>query len=206
MLSNGFWRKKVKVVEKWNDRLTVFNVQTEPEGTFIANGVSVHNCKFVTVRLNMIHGKIDPERFAKLYNEMADKYGSDALQDLMGATDAKGYQKLLASVSKGLGGISKKLKKEFDESAKEAKTVEELTTLLQELFAKYGDTMDLNFMVFVHGKKEHIYISMDPKMKASMEKLVEYCKLTKTDINTVIQPLAEDLVKRLEALNAEQLK
>jgi hypothetical protein len=47
---------------------------------------------------------------------------------------------------------------------------------------------------------------MDPKMKASMEKLVEYCKLTKTDINTVIQPLAEDLVKRLEALNAEQLK
>ena len=163
-------------------------------------------CKLVSVRVNMLHGKVDVEKFAKLHTEMANKYGADALQGLFGFTDAKGYQKLLAGVSKGLGGVSKELKKQFDENAKEAKTVEELTSILNELFAKYGNTMDQNFMVFSHGKKNHIYISMDHKMNATMEKLTEYCKLTKEDINTVIQPLAEDLIRRLEVLSAERFK
>lgn len=159
--------------------------------------------KFSTVRLNAIHGKIDPEKFAKLYNEMADKYGSDALQDLMGFVDAKGFQKLLGSVSKGLGGISKDAKKKFDESAKEAKTVEELTSILNELFAKYGDTMDQNFIILTHGRKEHIYISMNPRLKATMEKVVEYCKFNKVDINDVFQPVAEEFIRKLEKLKGD---
>lgn len=155
--------------------------------------------KFVTVRLNTIRGKIDPEKFAKLYNEMADKYGADALQDLLGFTDAKGFQKLLSTVSKGLGGMSKEAKKKFDESAKEAKTVEELTAILNDLFAKYGDTMDQSFMVFTHGKREHIYVAMDTKMKRAMEKVTEYCKLHKEDINTVMAPVTEKYMKDCEA-------
>jgi len=154
--------------------------------------------RFVTVRLNTIRGSIDPEKFAKLYNEMADKYGADALQSLMGFTDAKGFQRLLGTISKGLGGLSKETKKKFDENAKEAKTVEELTSILNELFAKYGDTMDQNFLVFTHGKKQHIYVAMDMKTKRAMEKVTEYCKLTKEDINTVMAPVIEQCMKVAE--------
>lgn len=154
--------------------------------------------KFVTVRLNMLRGKLDPEKFAKLYNEMADRYGADSLQDLMGVTDAKGFQKMLSSVSKGLGGVSKEIKKKFDESAKEAKTVEELTSILQELFTKYGETMSLSFMVFAHGKKEHIYVAMDHNTQRSMQKVVEYCKMAKEDINSVMAPVIESCVKECE--------
>jgi len=160
-------------------------------------------CKLVSVRVNMLHGKVDVEKFAKLHTEMANKYGADALQGLFGFTDAKGYQKLLAGVSKGLGGVSKELKKQFDENAKEAKTVEELTSILNELFAKYGNTMDQSFMVFTHGKKEHIYIAMDMKMRAAMQKVVEYCKLTKEDINTVLAPVTDRYMKECEAKMSE---
>lgn len=162
--------------------------------------------RFVTVRLNTIKGEIDPEKFAKLYNEMADKYGADALQSLMGFTDAKGFQKLLGTISKGLKGMPKDLQKKFDENAKEAKTVEELTSILNELFAKHGDTVDSNFLIFTHGRKEHVYVSMSPKLRASVQKLTEYCKLSKADINTVFEPLADLLVERVEKLYAEDFK
>jgi hypothetical protein len=162
--------------------------------------------KMVSVRVNILKGKIDNEKFAKLYSEMADKYGADALQEAFGFTNAKAFQKMLGDISKGLAGLSKETKQKFDASAKEAKTVEELTSILQELFAKYGDTVDQNFLIFTHGKKQHFYVSMGHKLKASMEKLTEYCRMTKTDINDVFQPVAEDLVKRLEALNLEGFK
>jgi hypothetical protein len=154
--------------------------------------------RFVTVRMNMIRGKLDPEKFLKLYNEMADKYGADALQDAMGFTDAKLFQKMLPKATKGLG-LSDKDQKELNEKAKEAKSVEELASILQEMFARYGSTIEQSFMVFTHGKQQHIYISMDLKMKRSMEKVVEYCKMFKEDINGVMSPIVDACMREVEA-------
>jgi len=163
--------------------------------------------KMVSVRVNILKGKIDNEKFAKLYNEMADKYGADALQAAFGFTNAKAFQKMLGDISKGLAGLSKETKKKFDESAKEAKTVEELTSILQELFAKYGDTVtDCNFMYFTFGKKTHLYVSMGHKLKATVEKLTEYCKLNKVDINDIMNSGYSDLVKRLEETMGQEFK
>jgi hypothetical protein len=47
---------------------------------------------------------------------------------------------------------------------------------------------------------------MSEKMVGTMEKVVEYCKLTKEDINEVMQPVAEDLVRRLEQRQAADFK
>jgi hypothetical protein len=162
--------------------------------------------KLVSVRVNILKGKIDSEKFAKLYNDLANKYGADALQAAFGFTNAKAFQSLLGSISKGLKGLDKATQKKFDENAKEAKTVQELTSILQELFSKYGDSTDQNFMVFTFGKKEHIYIQMDHKLRASMEKVVAYCKLNKEDINTVFKPVTEALVKQLEQLQSADFK
>jgi hypothetical protein len=146
--------------------------------------------KLVSVRMNTLHGDLDPDKFLKLYNEMADKYGANALQDLFAFTDAKKYQKLMAGVKKAMkDALPKDMQKEFDQKAKATKTVEELASLIEEMFSKYGDTVDQNFMVFVHGKREHVYIAMSPKMKAAMEKVTEFCKITKTDINSVMAPV-----------------
>lgn len=162
--------------------------------------------KMVSVRVNILKGKIDNAKFAKLYNELATKYGADALQAAFGFTNAKAFQKLLGDISKGLKGLDAATQKKFNESAKEAKTVEELTSILNDLFAKYGDTVDQNFLVFTHGKKQHIYISMDHKLKSSMDKVIEYCKLAKADINEILNPIAADLAKHVDELAANDFK
>jgi hypothetical protein len=159
--------------------------------------------KFVTVRLNVLKGKLDPEKFAKLYGEMATKYGADALQQLMGYADTKGFQKIVGDVKRGLKkSLPKDLQDEFDDKAKEAKTVEDLSNILQHLFAKHGDTVNLSFMVFSFGKQEHIYVQSDKVTKRAVDKILAYCRHSNQDINDVLGPIlqsaAVSLLKELD--------
>lgn len=165
--------------------------------------------KFVTVRLNTIRGKVDPEKFLKLYREMVEKYGAEALQGLMGYTDQKAFLKLVDGMKRGVKkSLSPEMSAEFDEKAKEAKSVEDLQKILQNLFAKYGDTVKHSFMVFTHGKQEHIYIAMDRKMVRAMTKVMDYCKHTGTDINEFMAPITNEYLreatKRLAAETKER--
>ena len=152
--------------------------------------------KFATVRLNVLKGKLDPEKFAKLYGEMAEKYGAEALQQLMGYVDTKGFQKLVGDVKRGMKkSLPKELQDEFDEKAKEAKTVEDLSNIIQHLFAKHGDTVNLSFMVFTFGKQEHIYVQANSKTKKALDKVLAYCKHAHEDINDFLAPIIEQAGK-----------
>lgn len=155
--------------------------------------------KFATVRLNVLKGKLDPEKFAKLYGEMADKYGAEALQQLMGYVDTKGFQKLVGDVKRGMKkSLPKELQDEFDEKAKEAKTVEDLSNIIQHLFAKYGDTVSLSYMVFAYGKNEHVYVQMDRKTKKALDRVLTYCRQSREDINDFMAPVIEEAAKKAQ--------
>jgi hypothetical protein len=154
--------------------------------------------KFVTVRLNVLKGKLDPTKFAKLYQEMAEKYGAEALQQLMGYTDTKGFQKLVGDVKRGLKkSLPKEMQDEFDEKAKEAKTVEDLESIIQNLFAKYGDTVNLSYVIFVYGKQEHVYVQANMKLKKAVDQILLYCKKTGQDINEVLLPTFTETAAKL---------
>jgi hypothetical protein len=156
--------------------------------------------KFVTVRLNVLKGNLDPQKFALLYSEMADKYGADALQGLMGFTDAKAFAKILGGLKKELKKIlPKDMHAKLDEASHEAKTVQDLGNIVQMMFAKYGETVNQNFMIFSYGKSDHLYISMSKPMKKAMDKVTDYCRTTGSDINSILEPLAQEWVKKVTA-------
>lgn len=160
--------------------------------------------KFVTVRLNAIKGKVDAEKFLKLYQELSTRYGADAMQGLMGYTDQKAFERLMKSVTKSMKkGMPKEMQAEFEAAAKEAKTIEELQQIVQMMFAKYGDTVKWSFMIFTHGKQEHIMISMDRKMTRAMAKVMEYCRVTETDINKFMEPITNEYMKEATKKLAE---
>jgi hypothetical protein len=158
--------------------------------------------KLLTVRLNSLHGKTNPEKMALLYNEMAKKYGDDALQDLFAFTDKHAWKKLVSQIKKGLSdvGLPKKQRDKFDEQVKEAKTLQDLERILNDMWSSYGDTVQQSFMIFTYGRRDHIYIAMDRDMRKSVKKITEHCKKTGQDINTVLGPalraLSEVLAKK----------
>jgi|WetSurMetagenome_2_1015567.scaffolds.fasta_scaffold08238_2 hypothetical protein len=146
--------------------------------------------QLVTVRLNVLHGKLNPEKMAVLYNRMATKYGEEALQRLFAFTDQHGWDKMLSQIKHGLAkaGVPKEKRKEFDEKAKEAKTLHDLERILNELWSSYGDTMKLSFMIFTFGKREHIYVQTDKKTREAIRRVTDHCKAHSKDINAVLGP------------------
>lgn len=146
--------------------------------------------KFMTVRLNVLKGKINPEKFAALYHQMAEKYGNDAVGSLMGFTDEDAMNRLVGSVRKGLqdAGLPEKQIKRFDKATEKMKTVDDLSLILNRMFTDFGDTLGCNFMVFVFGGKKHLYIKTDRALFTAAKTLADWCAVKKTDIN---KPLTE---------------
>ena len=146
--------------------------------------------KFVTVRLNVLHGKTQPDKFVKLYEEMALRYGEEALSGLFAYTDQDAWSKLKKDIGKGLkGSLPAELAKKFDEASAEVKTVDGLSAILNSLFTQYGNTLDHSFMVFTFGGKTHVYVMMDKDTKRSVDGILDYCKGSGKDINAVINPV-----------------
>jgi len=163
--------------------------------------------KLVTVRLNVLQGKLDPTRMAMLYDEMATKYGEEALKDVFAYTDEAGWNSVLDSIKSGLkkAGIKKAAIDKFDKDAREKKSVAELGTILNQLYAEHGDTVEQNFMVFTYGNKEHVYISMDKVLAAVVRKITNYCKATGTDIVEVLTaPLQQTAAALKESRNSRK--
>ena len=156
--------------------------------------------KFVTVRMNVIRGKLNPEKFARLYEEMAEKYGAEQLQKMFGFVDKRAFKKLVKGVTKAAKqSLPKELHGEMVEKAKDAKTVDDLSTIVQEMYQKYGDTVSKSYMIFTHGKQEHIYVQMDQKMRRAMDKVILYIETAGVDINDFMAPVVKACLKEAMA-------
>lgn len=165
--------------------------------------------KFVTVRLNVIHGKLDPEKFLTLYKEMAGKYGEEAMQRMMGYADSKAFQRTLGWVKKGLKeSLPKEMAKEVEDATKEVKSVADLEKIIQDLFNKYGETVNQSFMVFTYGKQQHIYIQMSAKLRRAMDKVMTFSNVACKDINEVLERVIlqalPELSRELEEVQRSQ--
>lgn len=125
--------------------------------------------KLQSVRMNVIHGKLDPERFIRLHDEMVKKYGKEAI-DLFMITDEKVLKSLMKDVKEGL---PPEIAKKMEEAKKEIKTVDDLGRVLNEIFSKHGDTLKYGFLVFSFGGKEHHYVEMDQNLLKRVKYLEE---------------------------------
>jgi len=143
--------------------------------------------KFVTMRLNAIRGKINPEKFMELYNDLADRHEEDVLQALMGVTDDDAWKQMTKDVRKGLkdAGAPKEVLKKFDESTKELKTVDDLSTIINKCFTEFGDTLEKNFMWFSFGGKNHLYVQCEKATWGVVRKMMKTVKDNDLDASKV---------------------
>lgn len=118
--------------------------------------------KFQTVRMNVLKGKMDPVKFTKLFDEMAETYGEEMTKDMMKFVDEKAFKDVYMAVRDEL---PKDMQDKLDDSKKEIKTVDDLSRILNELFNKYGSSLDQNFMIFTYGGKIHLWVIMEQEFK-----------------------------------------
>jgi len=148
---------------------------------------------FLVVRLNVLSGKIDPEKFAKLYTEKAKRYGHDQLKVLFGYTDTGAWNKLTsgmvkAIVSSDVGGRgrSSSIAKELEKRAKGVKTADGLARVVSDLMQNH----------FSHGGKKLFHIAMSERLANFLEELMKISEGKGRPAVDVLSDAIEEYLKK----------
>jgi hypothetical protein len=162
--------------------------------------------KFQIVRMNVIHGKMDPQSFFTMYSSLAGKYADDVLQDAFGFAEEAEFKRMITVMAKTLP--DKTSQDKFKEAAAEVKTIDGLSKLLNEMFNKYGDTLPYGYMIVDMGGQKSYWLRVDGKTLKALDVIADICverNRTMDDlVGRVVQLIAQnDSPEFLEALIAE---
>lgn len=133
---------------------------------------------------NIIRGEIDPEIFTELYTKYKGKYGTDELLKKLNVSGETELKKFIKEIRQNL---PQEMKSEFDKASKDAKTIEDLSFILNKLFNEYGDTLEYNFMYFMYSGEIQLLVKMSKDMKDLVEKFTNKAKTDGVDINVYLE-------------------
>jgi len=167
-----------------------------PAVVYREEDISEDFIKFQTMRLNMIHGKIDPKKFIDMYNSLSNRYSEEVLKESMGFLNQAEWDRLLSKVKAGLP--NKDLKERFDQVKEQIKTMEDLSTVLNRLFTEYGSTLPYAFMIFDFGGKENLWVRMDKPLFSTMKMIANECVLNKVTLDAVLNEVLIMALNRKE--------
>lgn len=129
--------------------------------------------KFQLVRMNVIRGRLSPEKFLKLYESMEAKYAAEVMADSFGFVDQEEFDRLVKKLAKDL---PKEMQADFKEAAKEIKTIDGLAKLLNKMFSQHGDSLPYGYMIVDFGGKESVWLRMEGKTRSALMALGDVCK------------------------------
>jgi hypothetical protein len=140
--------------------------------------------KFQLVRMNAIRGKLDPTAFFNLYQSLSESYSDEILQDAFGFAEEMEFRRLIDQTSKMLP--DKQSQQKFKEAAKEIKTIDGLSKLLNEMFTKYGDTLPFGYMVFDYGGQRSVWLRIESKSMKALDVICDMCIDNRRTVDDVI--------------------
>ncbi len=144
--------------------------------------------KIDAIRGNALRGKLDPQKFTTLFNELRKKYDPELLRTRMGVVSESAFRQLYRDVR---AQLPVDVRKKLDDTKREIADINDLARVLKELFATHGNDLDHSFMVFEYGHQTHLVVKMGPRTKANVERLVDDARSTGADINEVVCRLLE---------------
>jgi ParB/RepB/Spo0J family partition protein len=144
--------------------------------------------KFQIVRHNIIHGSMSPQKFMKLYSSLSQQYTEEVASEMFGFTSEEEFRKLVQSTAKSL---PKEMQKDFQDAAKEIRTIDDLATVLNRLFTAHGDTVPFNYMIFDFGNQDHVWLRMRKNQKEDFEKLASVCRGTGVTLDNAVAGLLQ---------------
>jgi hypothetical protein len=160
--------------------------------------------KFITLRLNVIRGKIDPIKFRDLYVQLAERYSDEALQRLMGFTDQSAWRMLVGDIQKSLksAGMPKEMIEELEKVKEDIRNVDNLALILNKMFTQYGNDLKWSFMVFTWGGQDHLWVKMNDKVKRIVDDVKKICREKEVDINLFF----EEFFSKISSDDVEEVK
>ena len=159
--------------------------------------------KFETVRLNIIHGENNPEKFMALYMDVAERHHGADLQKEVGFTDDDAWEALVGQVVSDADSgqlpheAKEKIKKEIHKLAGPNKTIDQLASIIDKIMQEYGDTVDHRFIYFDMGGKKHLHVDVSSKTFAKLEVFMNKVKHSDLDADQAFSALLDKAAELL---------
>lgn len=139
----------------------------------ISKDMTEDQIKFQNMRLNVIKGDIDPEKFTKMYEELQSKFPDQDVAREMGIVSKAELDKLIRHYDESLPD---ELKEAFEKSKSKIRTVDDLVMVLNDLFTKQGDQLEVyGFMILDFEGKRSVWIRMQKPDYDQLKKLTARC-------------------------------
>ena len=167
----------------------------------IVTGLNEATRKMLLVRMNVTKGKIDPEKFTKLWNKLKKSHSEDELRKKMGFS---GRDVELKRLIKEVGdALPESAKDDFEARADRIRSGEDRLSVVQSLFSRYGETVPLHFVMFAYGGKTHLMVEMDSKQFDPIRKFAAQCSENKVDLAKALSETVKDQLVEKEKGNGE---
>lgn len=147
--------------------------------------------KFQMVRHNIIHGKMNPQKFMNLYQSLQGKYSEDVAAELFGFSNEDEFKKLVQLTAKAL---PKEMKQSFVDASKEIKTIDDLATVLNRLFSTYGDTVPYGYMIFDFGGNDHVWLRLKKNQKKHLSDFGDLCRKHNRSVDAGMAAMLESVM------------
>lgn len=154
------------------------------------NWVDEKTQKIKTVRRNLLHGDLDRSRFTKLAHSLNDTgIPIKELPSMLGfESDAQFREKFVAEErGREEQAVKRASKTARDEEKRESAVVNNLSFILNEIFAEYGETVPQGFIFFCHKNKFHLLVQMDDGLESLVESAVRYLRSTGKNVNALLR-------------------
>lgn len=140
--------------------------------------------KIELVKRNILRGSLNPEKFTKLYNDIAKRYDKELLKKLMGFTKSDAFDKVYMAVEKSLGA---KQKQKLAEAKETIKSVDDLSSVLNTIFKEHGSELSNGFLVFSFGGKNHHYVAIDAELEEKIKKVEKKAEKDGVQVKDVLK-------------------
>jgi len=151
--------------------------------------------KIKTVRRNLLKGFLNPHKFTKLVNDIKRIYqvDDDVLAREMGFKDEEAFLKKYKEEKEKRDEAIKDATKDMQ---KESGAVDGLSTLLNNIFAEYGNTVPNGFLFFMYKGEMHLMVNCTGKLPGLVTKVVEHMVEEGLDASQVFGTLLGDYAEK----------
>lgn len=157
----------------------------------IKYGMTTDDVKVQNMRLNVLKGKIDPEKFTSMYEELQSRYPDKDVAALLGITSKSELDKLIVQYEKEL---PEDMKEAFRKAKSKIKTVEDLVLILNELFDKQGDQLEVfGYMILDFNGKESIWVRLRKEDIKYVNDVTQLCHEKKVSMDSLVRVWLKEL-------------
>lgn len=154
------------------------------------------------IRMNAIHGNFHPEKFTNMYNRLKEKYSEEELRKRLGFGSREAMlEKLLKTMARNL---PQGAREQIEARAEKIKTVEDLATVVQAMYANHGSTLEQNYIVFSFGGSKHVMIKASEETMHPIMDMLEKCTAEEVTADAVLSELCGGAARIIEKFKVEK--